>query len=119
MVFILDSESVHLLNGVSDSVFLGVIDRNRGTIRIFPGAEQTSAGQQSFAGHRDLVRHGLARVDEVWGFSFEVASGFVRPFYRTSVLNHEFEDFAISDAMMNEVLAALSLVRTADFRSYP
>jgi hypothetical protein len=115
----LDDVSARLMASISEGTLIGVIDLKSGQIQLFEASPHTDAKLRRFRGHQELLRHGLGSVAGLVGFSVELAGGRVRAFYRNSILNREYEDFTIEEAMMLKVLAALGWSRAADFRSYP
>jgi hypothetical protein len=116
---VLDEASKKLLISVRSAILIGVIEQSSGRVQLAEGSPVTDVTAKRFSGHQDMVRHRAISVAGTLGFSLEIASGEVRAFYRTSILNREFEDFAVPSDMMSEVLAVLGLPRAADFRSYP
>jgi len=90
-----------------------------GVIELFEAGSLLNTMAGKYSRHRDLVRAGLVRSREVLGFSFELANGEISAFYRTSILNVDCDDFALSLDMMRDVLAALRLSQAARFRSFP
>jgi hypothetical protein len=119
MLFKLDPDSVQLLQRLSDGFVVGIIDRNRGRVRLFEGSAVTDIGAGHCANHQDLLRAGVVRLSEAWGFSFSIAAREVQSFYRASVLNREYTEFALPSDIMAEVLTALGLRRGRHFRVYP
>jgi hypothetical protein len=115
----LDETSGHILASMANGILLGAIDRRSGRVQLMQAASVTDANAKQFSGHRDMLRYGAISEAERLGFSLEIASGEIRAFYRTSILNREYEDFAIPNDMMLEVLAVIGLARSADFSSYP
>ena len=115
----LDEASRELLSRIKDAVLIGVIRMHSGSIQLFEGGA-TDAAAGRFPGHRELLRAGVVTLPGfALGFSMELAAGRIVAFYRNSILNREFDDFAIPDDMMLEVLAAVGLPRAVTFRSYP
>lgn len=104
---------------MTSGILIGAIERRGGRIRLAEAGPVADATAGRFSGHQDMLRHGIISAVDSLGFSLEIASRQVRNFYRTSVLNREYEDFAIPNDMMLQVLAVIGLPRTADFRTYP
>jgi len=115
----LDDDSAQLLAASRDAVLLGVIRPLAASIHLFTAASATDVGSRRFAGHMELIRAGVIAGDDIAGFSIEIKTGAIRRFYRSSILNEDYEDFAIPRDMMLQVLDALNLPRAADFRWYP
>jgi hypothetical protein len=117
--FIIDAASLSRLNSLTDAVMIGVLHRTNATIYLFEAAAVTDVVAQRFAGHVELVRHSDFAASDLLGFSLHIKNRAVQAFYRTSVLNRDFEDFAIPRDMMSQVLSAIGLVPSPQFRSYP
>jgi hypothetical protein len=116
--FQLDADSRADLVTASDTLFLGVIHPD-GLLGLFHAAPQTDLRRRTFAGHRELLAHQQIPPSGCSGFSFEVKNGKLYRFYRISLLNQEFDDFAIPADMMYKVIDALALPQSDDFASFP
>ena len=116
---ILDETSRHIWASMANGILLGAIDRRSGRVQLVQAAPVTDANGKRFSGHRDMLRYGAISETERVGFSLEIASGEIRAFYRTSILNREYEDFAIPNDMMLALLAVIGFPRSAHFPSYP
>jgi hypothetical protein len=106
------------LKALREGVMIGVLDRSDGLIHLFEAAPKTDLAYNRFAGHVELVRHGVAGAESI-GFSIHIREGEVQAFYRTSILNRDFEDFSIPYDMMLQLLNAIGLPRSRGFRFYP
>ena len=114
-----DVATLQRLRTVVDAIMIGVVERSTGVTHLYEAAPITNVPLERFAGHSELVRHGVVSAAESLGFSIHVSGGKVRAFYRTSILNRDLEDFSVPYAMMLKVLDEVGLPRSSDFRSYP
>jgi hypothetical protein len=119
MALQLSASSNAVLASMQDGLLIGVYQLHNQQVQLFIADNITNSAAHRFAGHRDLIRSGILRLDEALGFSLQVTGGEIRSFYRTSILNRDFDDFCIPDAIMLEVIAALRLPTASGFRSYP
>jgi len=119
VAFRLDANSARMLATTSDAILIGVVETATGMIRLFVASALTDPATGRFSGHRDLIHHSAINSDDCLGFSLEVRSHELHAFYRSSVLNDDFEDFAIPEAIMMGIINAMALRRAGDFRSYP
>jgi hypothetical protein len=119
MPLTLDVDSRSLLYRAQDGLFLGVIRIKDSTVLLFRCASKGDPATNTYPDHRTLISSkGMSSFGHL-GFCIDVRNRKLHRLYRNSVLNESLPLCILSQETEEELLAALAMQLSDDFKCFP